>query len=226
VLPMFPAISVLTGRAIAQLPLPRLTQRLRAVMIVASLIVVILLVLWLTPLGASLATRASTLSIAGFLIAFTLLTLAAAAGMRLAARASVIAAVLVTALGGLALAESALLAADYLPRMQGVVDLAQHLRPALSPGTHLYCVNEYVQPIPFYMQRPCTLVGYRGELDFGLTQEPQLGIADLKGFVNDWGQQADAVAILRPQDYQELEALGVPMSVIYTARSYIVVARK
>jgi hypothetical protein len=90
----------------------------------------------------------------------------------------------------------------------------------------VYCVNGYLQPVPFYLQRTCTLVGYRGELDFGLQQQPWLAIPDLTRFVPAWRGQSDALAILRPEDYQELEALGAPMRVIYTAPSFVAVVRR
>ena len=131
-----------------------------------------------------------------------------------------------TAVGALLLAQSALLAADYLPRMRAVVELTQHLQPWVSGPTRVYCVNGYLQPVPFYLQRTCTLVGYRGELDFGLQQQPWLAIPDLTRFVPAWRGQSDALAILRPEDYQELEALGAPMRVIYTAPSFVAVLRR
>jgi hypothetical protein len=150
----------------------------------------------------------------------------AARGAVLCRRGAVIAGVAVTALSSLLMTQSALLGVDFLPRMRGVLELAEHLRPALTAATRLYCVNLYLQPIPFYLQRSCTLVGYRGELDFGLQQEPWRFIPDLKGFQIDWAQQHDALAILRPQDYQQLESLGTPMRVIYTAPSYVAVVRE
>jgi hypothetical protein len=170
--------------------------------------------------------RASTASIIGFLIAFALLGLGAAVGVLFSRRGARLVAVAATAVGSASLAHAALLAADDLPRMRRVVELAEHLRPVVTAGTRLYCVNDYVQPLPFYLQRPCTLVGYRGELDFGLQQEPARWIADLPSFAAEWRRPADAVAILRPQDYPELQALGAPMSVIYTDKSFVVVARQ
>ena len=53
-----------------------------------------------------------------------------------------------------------------------------------------------------------------------------LGDTALEGFEADWQQQHDALAILRPQDYQQLESLGTPMRVIYTAPSYVAVVRE
>jgi hypothetical protein len=110
--------------------------------------------------------------------------------------------------------------------MRAVVDLTRQLRPWVGGATRLYCVNTYLQPLPFYLQRTCTLVGYRGELDFGLRQEPWLALADIRQFAPVWQQQSDALAIMRPEDYQELEALGAPMRVIYTAPSFVAVTRR
>jgi 4-amino-4-deoxy-L-arabinose transferase-like glycosyltransferase len=225
ILPLFPALSLLTGRAIAELPAARLAAHLRAVAWFAAGVGAIVLLLWWAPPAAALVARASTISILGFAAAFLLLALGAGFGARLGRRGLVLGAAAATCLGGLLLAQSALLAADYLPRMRSLVQLTQQLRPWVGPGTPVYCVNVYPQPLPFYLQRTCTLVGYRGELDFGLKQEPWLALADLKQFALAWQQQSDALAILRPEDYQELEALGAPMRVIYTAPSLVAVRR-
>jgi 4-amino-4-deoxy-L-arabinose transferase-like glycosyltransferase len=226
IVPLLPALSLLTGREIARLTPGRVSAHLSLIFLFALTVVLAMLVLWATPLGAALVARASTLSIAGFLVAFGALGICCARAAYLARAGAVISAVSVTSLGSLLLTQSALMGADYLPRMHRVVELEEHLRPALTPATHVYCVNEYLQPIPFYLQRPCTLVGYRGELDFGLTQEPWRFLPDLRSFATDWGEESDALAILRPEDYQQLETMGVPMRVIYTATSYVAVARE
>ena len=225
IVPMLPPLSLLTGRAIAELPAPRFAAHLRAVALFAAAMAIVVLLLWVAPAMAPLVARASSASILGFAIAFLLLALGAGIGARLGRRGAVVGAAAAAGLGGLLLAQSALLAADYLPRMRALVDLRQQLRPWVTGTTRLYCVNGYLQPIPFYLQRPCTLVGYRGELDFGLKQQPWLAIADIRQFVPDWQQQSDALAIMRPEDYQELEALGAPMHVIYTAPSFVAVIR-
>ena len=225
ILPLFPALSLLTGRAIAELPAARFAAHLRVVAWLAAGVGAIVLLLWWAPPAASLVARASTISVLGFAAAFLLLALGAGVGVRLGRRGLVLGGAAATCLGGLLLAQSALLAADYLPRMRSLVQLTQQLRPWVGPHTRVYCVNRYLQPIPFYLQRTCTLVGYRGELDFGLQQEPWLALADLRQFVPAWQQQTDALAILRPEDYQQLEALGAPMRVIYTAPSFVAVRR-
>jgi 4-amino-4-deoxy-L-arabinose transferase-like glycosyltransferase len=224
--PMLPAISLLTGRHIARLTAGRIAAHLSALFLITLTLILTMFVLWFTPQGASLVARASTASIIGFIAAFAFLCICAARGARLARRGTVLGATAITAIGSLLLTQSGLLAADYLPRMRRVVELADHLGPALRPHTTVYCVHDYLQPIPFYLQRTCTLVGYRGELDFGLQQEPWRFIPDLKAFAASWKEERDALAILRPEDYQQLVSLGVPMRVIYTARSDIAVVRE
>jgi 4-amino-4-deoxy-L-arabinose transferase-like glycosyltransferase len=225
ILPMLPALSLLTGRAIAQLPPARLAAHLAAVSAITGAIAVLVLLLWLTPAMASLVARASTASILGFATAFALLALGCGIGARLGRRGATLAAAAAAGLGGLLMAQSALLAADRLPRMRALVELTRQLAPWVTPATRLYCVNTYPQPLPFYLRHTCTLVGYRGELDFGLQQQPSLAIGDIGQFAADWQRQSDALAILRPQDYQDLEALGAPMRVIYTAPSFVAVRR-
>jgi 4-amino-4-deoxy-L-arabinose transferase-like glycosyltransferase len=225
ILPMLPALSLLTGRALAQLPPPRLAAHLAAVSVLAGTIAVLVLLLWATPAMASLVARASSASIVGFAAAFALLALGCGIGARLGRRGATLGAAAAAGVGSLLMAQSALLAADRLPRMRALVDLTQQLAPWVAPATRLYCVNAYPQPLPFYLRHTCTLVGYRGELDFGLQQQPWLAIGDIGQFEADWQRQADALAILRPEDYQQLEALGAPMRVIYTAPSFVAVRR-
>ena len=224
--PMLPAISLLTGRHIARLTAQRVAAHLSALFLITLTLILTMLVLWFSPQGASLVARASTPSILGFIAAFAFLCMCVARAAYLARRGAVVGATAMTAIGSLLLTQSGLLAADYLPRMRRVVELADHLGPALHPHTTVYCVNDYLQPIPFYLQRTCTLVGYRGELDFGLQQEPWRFIPDLKAFAAYWQEERDALAILRPEDYQQLESLGAPMRVIYTAKSYVAVVRE
>jgi 4-amino-4-deoxy-L-arabinose transferase-like glycosyltransferase len=226
ILPMLPSLSLLLGRSLANLPASRVAVHLRLLAMLATAIGAAVLLLWRLPAAAMLVARASTVSILGFAAAFLLLGLCAAVGVRCCRRDAVLAAVASTALGSVLLVQTALLAADRLPRMHELVQLMQRVRPWLTRATGLYCVNQYPQPLPFYLQRTCTPVGYRGELDFGLQQEPWRALADLQAFALAWQPQSDAVAILLPKDYQALEALGLPMRVIYTAPSLIAVVRQ
>jgi 4-amino-4-deoxy-L-arabinose transferase-like glycosyltransferase len=225
ILPLLPAIAVLLARHLASLPAPRFARHLTALALSAGVLAVGLLVLWQVPAAAELAARASTGSIIGFAVAFLLLALAGALAAGLAQRSRPLAAAAAAGLGGWMLAQCLLLGAEQLPRMRDLVTLEQDVKPWIGNSTRLYCVNDYLQPLPFYWHRTCTLVGYRGELDFGLQQEPARWIPDLTQFAREWRSQDDALALLRPQDYRDLGALGLPMRVIYTSRSLVAVKR-
>jgi 4-amino-4-deoxy-L-arabinose transferase-like glycosyltransferase len=226
IVPMLPALCLLSGRAIADMNARRFAAHLAAVTIIGALIALTILLLWRTPAMAAVVARASTPAILGLLLAWLLLALGSGVGWLLARRGLVLAAAASTALGGLLLAQSALLAAGQLPRMRALVTLERVLQTQAHPATRLFCVGGFLQPIPFYLQRPCTLVGYRGELDFGLRQEPWLGIADVAALMPVWQQQSDALAIVRAEDYRQMQALGAPMRVIYTGESLVVVSRQ
>jgi 4-amino-4-deoxy-L-arabinose transferase-like glycosyltransferase len=226
IVPMWPAVALLAGRSVSRLSASNLARHLRAMAVFAAAVALLLMLLWRLPAAAALVARASTASIMGFTAAFALLAIAAGLGARLARQSQPIAAALATGFGGWMLAQGALLAAEQLPRMQALVQLETQVRPFLNSSTHIYCVNDYLQPIAFYWRRACTLVGYRGELDFGLRQEPWLWVANLQQFERDWQEQSDALALLRPEDYERLQALGLPMHVIYTAQSLVAVVRR
>ncbi|HEY6452950.1 MAG TPA: phospholipid carrier-dependent glycosyltransferase [Steroidobacteraceae bacterium] len=226
ILPMLPALAVLTGRHLAALNAARLARHLAAIALVAGALGLAILLLWRLPAAAPLVEQASTPSIAGFAAAFLLLALGSGAGALLARRAWPLCAAAVAAGGAWLLTQCGLLSADELPRMQALITLEQRSTPWLTASTRVYCVNAYWQPLPFYWRRTCTLVGYRGELDFGLRQEPWRAIADLQQFAIDWRAQRDALAVLRPEDYRQLQALGLPMRLIYTAQSLVAVVRR
>ena len=225
ILPLLPAIAVLVARQLASLQPSRLSRHLLSIALFGGVAGAALLVLWQLPAAAALVASASTGSIIGFTVGLLLLAAATALAAGWAQRNRPIAAAAAAGLGGWMLAQCLLLGAEQLPRMRDLVALEQDVKPWIGNSTHLYCVNDYLQPLPFYWRRTCTLVGYRGELDFGLQQEPARWIPDLAQFASLWRSQDDALALLRPQDYRELTALGLPMRVIYTSQSLVAVKK-
>ena len=130
-------------------------------------------------------------------------------------------------MGSVLFAQAALLAADHLPRNAALDALERAMRPQVDRATRLYCVGDYPQTIPFYFKRSCMLVGYRGELDFGLTQEPRRGRARPVALC---GALAAPSAMpsrsSRRRIMRLFQALGAPMRVIYTAPSLVAVSRR
>jgi 4-amino-4-deoxy-L-arabinose transferase-like glycosyltransferase len=226
IVPMLPAVSLLAARTLAGLAPARFARQLRLIAAFALALGMAVLVAWKLPAAARLIARASDAAVVGFGAAFLLLGFGAAIGARLAPRRGLVAAAVACGCGGVLFVQTGLMAADALPRMRAVTELAQHLEATVGPATHLYCVEVFPQPIPLQLSRPCTLVGYRGELDFGLTQEPERGIADLTEFARRWQGESDAVAIVAPEALPQLAALGVPNRVIYSATSFVAMVRR
>jgi hypothetical protein len=71
-----------------------------------------------------------------------------------------------------------------------------------------------------------TLVDSRGELDFGLTLEPQKTLDSLEAFVQRWLREPDALAVMEPDTYALLQRQGLPMVVRANAPGRLIVSRR
>lgn len=114
---------------------------------------------------------------------------------------------------------------ETLGRSTSSHDLAREVKPLLVPGVPFYSVNMYEQTLPFYLQRTLTLVAYRDELSFGLNQEPQLGIPEIADFAERWRAGGDAFAVMKHDMYSELKAGGLPMTPVARDLRRIVVRK-
>jgi hypothetical protein len=92
--------------------------------------------------------------------------------------------------------------------------LADQMAPSITPDTHLYSLQDYPQSLPFYLGRTLTVVAYKGELEFGIGQDPAKWIPDLDAFASQWRSETQAVAVMPPQTYDDLQRQGLPMTVI------------
>jgi 4-amino-4-deoxy-L-arabinose transferase-like glycosyltransferase len=90
----------------------------------------------------------------------------------------------------------------------------------------LYSVGTYDQSLVFYLRRTVTLVGYRGELDYGLGKDPAAEIADVGQFIRLWSAQTRAFAVMEKSMFDELTRRGVPMRRLAQTVNRVVVARQ
>jgi 4-amino-4-deoxy-L-arabinose transferase-like glycosyltransferase len=231
ILPLIPALSALMGATLSRLSPRRLAAHLIGLAVLAALVA--LAVLGVVALAHAGAPRprawmalASGASIALLVAALLVQALGAAVGAQFAHRGRALRGAAAAGLGALLFAQCAVLGSSRLPRERENTQLAVQLQPLIGRYRHFYCVNLYLQTIPFYLRRTCTLVAYRGELDFGLSLEPSLGITRLADFLPVWQADGSALALLRTADYPRLVALGAPMRVIYTSPSYMAVVRQ
>jgi hypothetical protein len=87
-------------------------------------------------------------------------------------------------------------------------------------------VGTYDQSLVFYLRRTVTLVGYRGELDFGLRKAPGAEIADLAQFIRLWSAQTRAFAVMERSMFDDLTRRGVPMRLLGQTANRVLVARQ
>ena len=104
------------------------------------------------------------------------------------------------------------------------IDLAAAL-PAADRLAPLYSVRTYDQSLTFYLQRTVMLVGYRGELDYGLRRAPDREIADIDEFLTTWNSQSKAYAVMDQRTFNTLKERGVPMRTVGETVSQVLVAR-
>lgn len=76
--------------------------------------------------------------------------------------------------------------------------LAAAIKPRLQPGDAVYCVGDYVQDLPVYLERLVDVVDYEGELAFGIRAEPARTAArfvDRGTFLRRWRERPRAYAL-------------------------------
>ena len=114
---------------------------------------------------------------------------------------------------------------EQLSPLNSSYSLAQTIKPYLTPDTPVFMVQTYSQGLPPYLQRPVTLVDYQDEFYFGLQQEPARSIATVEEFAAIWRNAPQGVAVMPAKTFQQLEASGLPMRVIEIRGELRVVVR-
>ena len=134
-------------------------------------------------------------------------------------------AVLVTAAAAIFAWQCLLCEYTVIPPSRSARDLVTAARPSIRPGTTLFSVGQYRETVSPYLQRTLTLVGYEGELQFGLRAEPGRQMATPDEFVARWAASADAVAFFEPRMWESYQGRGLPGRVIAADSYTIAVSR-
>lgn len=112
-----------------------------------------------------------------------------------------------------------------VPPARSARDLVAAVKPYVHPQTALYSVGQYRETISPYLQRTLTLVGFEGELEFGLHAEPGKQMATPGDFVTRWDSSTDAVAFFGPKVWDTYRHRGLPGRVIAADKYTIAVSR-
>jgi 4-amino-4-deoxy-L-arabinose transferase-like glycosyltransferase len=210
ILPIFPALALLIGVRLDHMRARTLFWQTLPIASVAAL------ALWLSPRITEFADVEVPLALyqkylvwavwaAALWLGGTLL------GLYFSYRDRTTAAVATLAISMLIAGQVALLGHDSLSPSNSAYHIAQKIKPYLRPDAPFYSVGTYAQTLPFYIKRTVTLVDFQDEMQFGLDQEPDKWIPDMKTFEQIWRKQRYALAMMSPETYDSLARQGLPM---------------
>lgn len=111
------------------------------------------------------------------------------------------------------------------PRQSGM-EIADAIRPHLTPGTPVYSVRHYDQSATFYLGRTVTLVDYVDEFALGLRAEPELALSDVEHFIERWRRPGNALAILQPGVLDRLKAEGLAFTTLHADERRVVIRKE
>ncbi len=108
--------------------------------------------------------------------------------------------------------------------------LALALKPRLQPGDAVFCVGEYFQDFPVYLGRLVDVVGYKGELTFGIDAEPAYTAGrfiDGAKFNQRWQQAPVAYALIERASLPMWFAdPALPRSVVAASARYVLLVNR
>lgn len=111
-----------------------------------------------------------------------------------------------------------------IPPARSARDLVSTARPFIGAHTPLYSVAQYRETVSPYLGRTLQLVGFEGELQFGLQEQPDQRMAPTE-FVTRWSAGGDAVAFFDPGVWDEWRRRGLPGRVIAADNYTVAVSR-
>ena len=109
--------------------------------------------------------------------------------------------------------------------VRGRPGLAATIAPHLKADTPFYCVGMYWHALVLSLQRTCTVVEYRGELEleFDTTQAHQL--QNLDEFARRWELHRSAVAVAAPRLLPSIAAAGLTHHIIVSDDNVVLLVK-
>jgi hypothetical protein len=238
---MFPALALVLGLQLKQLP----ARTLALLVLPLALLSLLLLAALGVVLGAFVPDLADANTPADVFHAFGPWIVAAAAVMAVTAFAAFLLfrrdggaakslAIVVMTLGSVAGMQLGFIGYDAFRATRSAYDLVQDARAVeathggdpLDPSIPVFQVRTYDQALPFYLGRTTTLVAYRDEMGLGLDIEPDRGFATEASWIPHWIALPQGYALIRLDDYAALVAQSLPMRVVARDARRVFVARK
>lgn len=227
ILPLFPAAALLLGRAAARLPHEALARRMRATTWTAGAGAIAALIAALalrhTPAHIGMPT-----ALGGLAAGLVVMGLAAGyAARRLSRHDHHDAAVHGLALAGIVGWTIVLLVSQAWAGPRSAEPVARLMAPALSADTPVYMVGGFVRGLPFYLQRPVTIVAQeRDDLTPFIHSRPDGYIPTLDAFEARWRAADRGVALVDHVTMPVLTQHGLPYVVLGQLPTGTVIARQ
>jgi 4-amino-4-deoxy-L-arabinose transferase-like glycosyltransferase len=221
VLPVFPALALLVGRRLADGRSPR-ADAATAIALGAALLAVALVPALVQRHGV---TEDDVLACSPYVLGSSVL-LVLGGSITAAWPGSSMRPVVLLSASGFGAFLILILGYGALPENGSSRRIAAAIRDAVPPDAPVYCVQHYDQPLPFYLGRTVDLVHERGELEYGLSQEPHREIQSVDGFVDTWQGLEQGAALLPRAVFLSMQQSGVPMRRIHEDPKYVAVARR
>ena len=222
-LPIFPALAVLIGWSLS---LMRRGDALFSALLCAVLATA---ALWIAPLSLKGSEKVPVEMYQAFLPWLAGgclgLLLASLVGFLLAWFDRVASSITVAALGMFLATQALAAGAQAFSPLYSQRQLAAEIAPQVAPEVPFYSLNDYPQSLPFYLGRTLTIAAYKGELEFGIGQEPTRWIPDQDAFVAQWRSDGQALAVMPPETYAALQKEGLPMTEIGRDPQHVVVKK-
>jgi 4-amino-4-deoxy-L-arabinose transferase-like glycosyltransferase len=218
IVPIFPALALLTGDYIARSVPSAIRKHLIGIGVFWAVVLAYLgyaLVANRLPHRSGIAPEAFA-AVFRWMSAGAAVALASAViGWMLVGRSQIRAAIIILSTGSFLLFSILIVQFDAARTIRSGYDLAQIVKPHLKPNLPLYSILTYDHSLAFYLNRNATVVNYQGELEFGQGQEPGKSLATWQEFAQIWQHDpAGSVAVMKHEAYEALTHANVPMQVI------------
>jgi hypothetical protein len=100
---------------------------------------------------------------------------------------------------------------ETLGRAVSGVDLADRVKLTIPENVNFYSVRILDHTMPFYLGKTMIMVEDPDELEFGVSQEPNLWLPTLDAFIVRWKEDPTSYALMVPEQYTQLQQQGLPM---------------
>jgi 4-amino-4-deoxy-L-arabinose transferase-like glycosyltransferase len=233
ILPIFPAIALIVGAQLVRLPSSTLARLTVPLVVMCGVCAAVVLFGY-----AGIAERfadarqplAPLLAYAPWIQAGLTLAFVGGAASLLWLRAGKrTAAILSVALTSLAASMLVLSGHDELADTRSAAPLLAKVTGADSPlrtDVPFYSVKMYDQTLPYYLGHTVIQVQHEDELAMGIASEPAKAIATLSEWKRRWDTDAQAYAIMQPEEYDALRADGVAMRELARDPRRVIVSRR